>query len=118
MSAYVGDALLGFLLVSGLGLRGKREDSCLLPFTEPRQKHAICPGPPSLNNSLYRRPRLPPNTSTQATRVPQTSKRGILALDRFQRSAAYEVIIFHVRQIDKDRRHRWARHDRSGDARL
>src|SRR5262249_54230830 len=31
-------ALLGFLLVSGLGLRGKREDSCLLPFTEPRQK--------------------------------------------------------------------------------
>ena len=44
MSAYVGDALLGFRLVSGLGLRGKREDSCLLPFTEPRQKHDLTIG--------------------------------------------------------------------------
>ena len=28
MSAYVGDTLLGFRLVSGLRLRGKRENSC------------------------------------------------------------------------------------------
>ena len=35
---------MGFLLVSGLGLRGKREDSCLLPFTEPRQKHDLTIG--------------------------------------------------------------------------
>jgi hypothetical protein len=44
MSAYGGDALLGFLLVSGLGLHGKREDSCLLPFKEPRQKHDLAIG--------------------------------------------------------------------------
>ena len=41
MSAYGGDALLGFLLVIGLGLRGEREDSCLLPFTEPRQQNDL-----------------------------------------------------------------------------
>jgi hypothetical protein len=39
MSTDVGDALLGFRLGSGGGLHGKREDSCLLPFTEPRQQH-------------------------------------------------------------------------------
>jgi hypothetical protein len=38
MSAYGGDALLGFYLDSGLGLRGKRENSCFLPFAEPRQQ--------------------------------------------------------------------------------
>src|SRR5262249_44546700 len=41
MSADVGDALLGFRLGSGLGLRGKREDSCVLPFIEPRQQHDL-----------------------------------------------------------------------------
>src|SRR5262249_4734702 len=41
MSADVGDALLGFRLGSGLGLRGKREDSCLLSFIEPRQQHDL-----------------------------------------------------------------------------
>src|SRR6266567_3125692 len=41
MSAYVGDALLGFLLVSRPRLRGKRENSCLLSFTEPRQQHDL-----------------------------------------------------------------------------
>src|SRR6266481_5419564 len=44
MSADVGDALLGFRLASGLGLRGKREDSCLLSFTEPRQQHDFATG--------------------------------------------------------------------------
>jgi hypothetical protein len=44
MSAYGGDALLGFLLVSGLGLRGEREDSCLLAFTEPRQQYVLAIG--------------------------------------------------------------------------
>src|SRR6266536_6301813 len=44
MSADVGDALLGFRLGSGLGLRGKREDSCLLPFIEPRQQHDLAIG--------------------------------------------------------------------------
>src|SRR6516165_3824048 len=44
MSADVGDALLGFRLGSGLGLRGKREDSCVLPFIEPRQQHDLAIG--------------------------------------------------------------------------
>ena len=44
MPAYGGDALLGFLLVSGLGLRGEREDSCLLAFTEPRQQYDLAIG--------------------------------------------------------------------------
>src|SRR5260370_28037192 len=44
MSADVGAALLGFRLGSGLGPRGKREDSCILPFTEPRQQHDLAIG--------------------------------------------------------------------------
>ena len=44
MSAYGGDALLGFHLRSGLGLRGKRKDSCLLPFAKPRQQHDLAIG--------------------------------------------------------------------------
>ena len=44
MSADVGDAPLGFRLGSGLGLRGKREDSCLLSFVEPRQQHDLAIG--------------------------------------------------------------------------
>jgi hypothetical protein len=44
MSADVGDALLGFRLGSGLGPRGKREDSCILPLTEPRQQHDLAIG--------------------------------------------------------------------------
>jgi 16S rRNA A1518/A1519 N6-dimethyltransferase RsmA/KsgA/DIM1 with predicted DNA glycosylase/AP lyase activity len=36
MSAYGGDALVGFHLRSGLGLRGKRENSCFLPFAQIR----------------------------------------------------------------------------------
>src|SRR5262249_61962018 len=44
MSPYGGDALLGFHLDSGLGLRGKREDSCLLPFAKPRQQHDLAIG--------------------------------------------------------------------------
>ena len=44
MSADVGDALLGFRLGSGLGLRGKREDSRLLSFVEPRQQHDLAIG--------------------------------------------------------------------------
>jgi len=44
MSAYGGDALLGILLASGLGLRGKREDSCFLPITEPRQQYDLAIG--------------------------------------------------------------------------
>src|SRR5262249_114923 len=44
MSADVGDALLGFRLGSGLGPRGKREDSCVLPFIEPRQQHDLAIG--------------------------------------------------------------------------
>src|SRR6266576_1580093 len=44
ISADVSDALLGFRLASGLGLRGKREDSCLLSFTEPRQQHDLATG--------------------------------------------------------------------------
>jgi hypothetical protein len=41
MSANVGAALLGLCLGSGLGLRGEREDSCVLPFIEPRQQHDL-----------------------------------------------------------------------------
>src|SRR5262245_41762687 len=41
MSANVGDALLGFCLGSALGLR---EDSCVLPFAEPRQQHELAIG--------------------------------------------------------------------------
>src|SRR6266446_7872522 len=44
MSADVDDALLGFRLGSGLGLRGKREDGRLLPFIEPRQQHDVAIG--------------------------------------------------------------------------
>src|SRR5262245_52295024 len=44
MSANVGDALLGFCLGSALGLRGEREDSCVLPFAEPRQQHELAIG--------------------------------------------------------------------------
>src|SRR5262252_4774764 len=44
MSANVGDALLGFCLDSALGLRGKREDSCVLPFMELRQQHDLAIG--------------------------------------------------------------------------
>ena len=44
MSADLGDALFGLRLVSGLGLRGKGEDSCPLPFTEPRQQHDFAIG--------------------------------------------------------------------------
>src|SRR5215831_15812280 len=44
MSADVGDALLGFRLGSGLGVRGKREDSRLLSFIEPRQQHDLAIG--------------------------------------------------------------------------
>ncbi len=44
MSADVGNALLGFRLGSGLGLRGKRQDSRLLPFIEPRQQHDLAIG--------------------------------------------------------------------------
>src|SRR5262249_6433938 len=44
MSAYGGDALLGFHLRSGLGLRGKRENSCFLPFAEPRQQYDLAIG--------------------------------------------------------------------------
>src|SRR5262249_21225306 len=44
MSADVGNRLLGFRLGSGLGPRGKREDSCVLPFIEPRQQHDLAIG--------------------------------------------------------------------------
>src|SRR5215467_1163372 len=44
MSANVGDALLGLCLGSGLGLHGEREDSCVLPFIEPRQQHDLAIG--------------------------------------------------------------------------
>src|SRR5437899_1706664 len=44
MSADVGDALLGFRFSSALGLHGKREDSCILPFKEPRQQHDLAIG--------------------------------------------------------------------------
>ena len=44
MSADVGNAPLGVRLGSGLGLRGKREDSCLLSFTEPHQQHDLATG--------------------------------------------------------------------------
>ena len=44
MSADVGDAPPGFLLVSRLRLRGKRENSCLLSFAEPRQQHGLAIG--------------------------------------------------------------------------
>jgi hypothetical protein len=37
-------ALLCLCLGSGLGLRGKRKDSCPLPFTEPRQQHDLAIG--------------------------------------------------------------------------
>ena len=44
MSAGIGGALLGFHLDSGLGLRGKRENSCFLPFAEPRQQYDLAIG--------------------------------------------------------------------------
>src|SRR5262245_53650920 len=44
MSADVGDALLGSRLGSGFGPRGKREDSCVVPFMEPRQQHDLAVG--------------------------------------------------------------------------
>ena len=44
MSANVGDALLGFCLGSALGLRGECEDSCVLPFIEPRQQYDLAIG--------------------------------------------------------------------------
>src|SRR5262245_47213307 len=44
MSADGGDALLGFCLGNALGLRGEREDSCLLPFIESRQQHDLAIG--------------------------------------------------------------------------
>jgi hypothetical protein len=44
MSVDVGNALLSFRLGSGLGLRGKREDCCVLPFREPRQQHDVAIG--------------------------------------------------------------------------
>jgi len=44
MSTYARDALLGFSLGSGLGLGGKREDSCLLTYTEPRQQSDLAIG--------------------------------------------------------------------------
>src|SRR5260370_16039839 len=44
MSANVGDALLGLCLGSGLGLRGEREDGCVLPFIESRQQHDLAIG--------------------------------------------------------------------------
>ena len=44
MSADIGDALLRLCLGSGLGLRGGREDSCVLPFIEPRQQHDLAIG--------------------------------------------------------------------------
>src|SRR6516165_1981247 len=44
MSANVGNALLGLCLGSGLGLRGEREDSRVLPFIEPRQQHDLAIG--------------------------------------------------------------------------
>src|SRR6266852_5477763 len=44
MSADVGDALLGFRLGSGLGPRGKREDSCVLPFIQPSQQYDVAIG--------------------------------------------------------------------------
>jgi hypothetical protein len=43
-SADVGEALLGFRLGSGLGPRGKGENSCVLPFIEPRQQHDLAIG--------------------------------------------------------------------------
>src|SRR5215471_13310736 len=44
MSADVGDALSGFRFGSGLGQRGKGENSCVLPFIEPRQQHDLAVG--------------------------------------------------------------------------
>src|SRR6266481_9307195 len=44
MSADVGDALLGFRLGSGLGPRGKREDSCVLLFIQPSQQYDVAIG--------------------------------------------------------------------------
>ena len=44
MLADVGDALLGFCLGNALGLRGEREDSCVLPFIESRQQHDLAIG--------------------------------------------------------------------------
>ena len=41
MSADVRDTLLGFRFNSVLGLYGKREDSCVLTFIEPRQQHDL-----------------------------------------------------------------------------
>jgi hypothetical protein len=44
MSADVGEALFGFRLGSGLGPRGKGEDSCVLSCIEPRQQHDLAVG--------------------------------------------------------------------------
>src|SRR5262249_4556028 len=44
MSADVGDALLGLRLGSGLGMRGQREDCCVLSFIESRQQHDLAIG--------------------------------------------------------------------------
>jgi hypothetical protein len=44
MSTGIDDALWGFHLDSGLGLRGKRENSCFLPFAEPRQQYDLAIG--------------------------------------------------------------------------
>src|SRR6516164_6514729 len=41
ISADVGNAPLILRLSNGLGLRGKREDSCVLSFMEPRQQHDL-----------------------------------------------------------------------------
>jgi hypothetical protein len=49
--------------------------------------------PPLIGSLAYERPAALHYTTTHATRVPQRSKR---SSDRFQRSAAHEVIIFHV----------------------
>ena len=43
-SAGIGGALLDLRLGSGLGPCGKREDSCVLPFIEPRQQHDVAIG--------------------------------------------------------------------------
>ena len=44
MSVDVGDARLSFCFGSGLGLRGQRQDSCVLSFIEPRQQHDLAIG--------------------------------------------------------------------------
>jgi hypothetical protein len=44
MSADVSNAPLVFRLSNGLGLRGTREDSCVLPFMQPCQQHDLAIG--------------------------------------------------------------------------